>query len=131
MESITIGDVAAALMVLLYIAKKGLEISGWARGAMIADELRAALEGAADFIALARAGDVVSVDRASEIAAAQVRGLEAADVKPIVQALAEKAAGTHYGVTVSMDGDGNISVDPTGLASKLTRKAGKWLKKVF
>ena len=95
------------------------------------DAAQDALSEARDYIVQARAGAVFQIDRAAEVAASKIKGVEASEVRPVVESLVNRARDNRYGVTVTLDGDGNVRVDPSGLASKLTRKAGKWLKKVF
>jgi hypothetical protein len=94
--------------------------------------LQSALQRAGELIAGARSGQsMLNVDKASEAVAAHVKGASAADVKPIVESLVAKAADSRYGVNITLDGAGNVNVDPSGLVGKAAHKAGKWLKKVF
>ena len=73
----------------------------------------------------------MSASTSAEVAASKIKGVEASEVRPVVESLVNRARDNRYGVTVTLDGDGNVRVDPSGIASKLTRKAGRWLKKVF
>jgi hypothetical protein len=131
MKALTLNDYLLIGVLVIYLLRKLLAISGWERGAMIADELQEALQEARDFIAKARAGDTLQIDRAAEAAAAKIKGVNAAEMRPVVEALVNRASDNRYGVNFALDTDGNVSVDPSGLAAKLSHKAGKWLKKVF
>lgn len=131
MKELTLNDWLLIGVVALFLLRKLLAVSGWERGAMIADELQEALQEARDFIAKARAGDALQIDRAVEVAAAKIKGIDATELRPMVEALVARASDNRYGVNVTLDAEGNVRVDPSGLAAKFTRKAGKWLKKVF
>lgn len=125
-------DYVLAAMILLLLAGKVCKLAGWTKGALIADELEAALQKSRDLIAAIRGGgSTLNVENASEKVASQLSGVSAADVKPLVESLVESAVANKYGVSVTLDSSGNVKVDTTNLATKFVRKAGKWLKKVF
>ncbi len=131
MEALSMSDVVVLVMLLAIVASRVMKLAGWDRGAYIADELAGALRDAQGLIAAARDGGTVNLDRAAEAVAAQVKGVEAKDVRPIIESLASRAADDRYGLSVRLDSGGNVSVDPSGLAAKAVYKAGKWLKKIF
>ena len=131
MKELSLNDWLLIGIAALLVARKVMALLGWDRGALIADELRAALGEARGLILDARAGNVFQIERAAEVAASRIKGVEAAELRPIIESLVARAEDNRYGVAVALDGDGNISVDPSGLAAKFARKAGKWLKKVF
>jgi len=132
MRNLTLNDYVMIGMIAMLVIGKIMKLCGWDRGVLIADELEAALQRARELIAGARAGQgALNVDKASEAVAAQIKGASAADVKPIVESLAINAKDNRYGVNITLDADGNVRVDPSGLAGKAAHKAGKWLKKVF
>jgi hypothetical protein len=118
-------------IVVVLALRKTLKALGWNRGAMIADELEGALREARDFIVQARAGDALQIDRAAEVVSSKISGVSAGDVKPVIAALVAGAADSRYGVNFALDSQGNVTVDTSGIAAKLARKTGKWLKKVF
>ncbi len=130
--SLSFSDYVLAAMILLLLAGKVCKLAGWTKGALIADELEAALQKSRDLIAAIRGGgSTLNVENASEKVASQLSGVSAADVKPLVESLVESAVANKYGVSVTLDSSGNVKVDTTNLATKFVRKAGKWLKKVF
>jgi len=132
MENITASEIFVCCTVLVYLGARLMKMLGWHKGALIADELGRALQEAGELIMEARVkGAVWNIDRAAEAAAAKIKGVDAGDLRPVVEGLVTRASHEGGGVSVSIDGRGNVRVDPTGLASKLARKAGKWLKKVF
>jgi len=129
---LSFSDYVLAAMILLLLAGKVCKLAGWTKGALIADELEAALQKSRDLIAAIRGGgSTLNVENASEKVASQLSGVSAADVKPLVESLVESAVANKYGVSVTLDSSGNVKVDTTNLATKFVRKAGKWLKKVF
>ncbi len=137
MDKLTFSDYVLIGVLVMFAAGKIARILKWDRGALIADELGAALGEARGFIVDARAAGskgsaaTVNIDRACEAAAARVKGLNSADVKPLVESLVSSSRGSRYGVEFSLDEEGNVRVDPSGFAAKAAHKAGKWLKKVF
>jgi len=132
MQGLTLSDYVMLGMISTVVIGKVMKLCGWDRGALIADELQSGLQSAKDLINGARAGQgALNVDKASETVAAQIKGATATDVKPIVESLVSKAADNRYGVNITLDGDGNVKVDPSGLAAKMAHKEGKWIKKVF
>lgn len=131
METLSISDMVVGAMLLAVVAARVMKLAGWDRGALIADEMAGALRGAQDLIAAAQKGDLVNLDRAADAVAAQVKGVESRDVRPIVESLVDRAADNRYGLSVRIDSGGNVSVDPSGLAAKAVYKAGKWFKKIF
>lgn len=137
MDKLTFSDYVLIGVLAMFAVGKIARILKWDRGALIADELGAALREARGFITDARAAGakdpaaIVNIDRACEAAAARVKGLDSAAVKPLVESLVTSSRGSRYGVEFSLDEDGNVRVDPSGFAAKAAHKAGKWLKKVF
>ncbi len=131
MENLTLNDYALIALVAIIAAKKLMSLAGWDRGAMVADELQSALAEARSFILKAKAGDIPQIDRAAEVAASKLKGVDAEDVKPIITALVNAGQDARNGATFKIDGQGNIEVNPAGVAAKLARKSAKWLKKVF
>ncbi|MFA6448275.1 MAG: hypothetical protein WCX65_02305 [bacterium] len=132
MAHLALSDYVLLGIIVMMVIGKAMKLCGWDRGALIADELEDALQRSRELIAGARAGEgAFNIDKASEAAAARIKGASAADVRPIVESLVSDAADNRYGVSVTLDSDGNVKVDPSGLAAKAARKAGKWLKKVF
>lgn len=127
----TVNDYILIGMIVLLIFKKLLVMSGCGKGAAVAGQLEDALQEARDFMIQARAGDLLQIDRAAEVAASKIKGTTAADIKPLIENLVTRSHGTHSGVSFNLDSDGNINVDPSGLAVKLVHKSTKWLKKVF
>mgnify|MGYP006283682421 CR=1 FL=1 len=132
MENIGINEIVTAGIILLFLSGKVMKLAGWEKGILIADELRDGLEEAREFIVAARVeGNLCNIDRAAETAAAHVKGLDSKDVRPVIEGLVSRASHSSNGISVSIDGNGDLKVDPTGAISKLAGKAGKWLRKVF
>lgn len=132
MNNMSAGDMAACAAIALFLLERVFRLLGWEKGAYIADELQDALRDAREFIIAARSGgSVANIDRAAETAAAKIKGVSAEDVRPIIRNLVEKSSDNRYGVSVSIDQGGNVSVDPSGLVAKMARKSKKWIKKVF
>lgn len=132
MENLSVQEWLALGIVAMFALAKFFKLLGWDRGAFIADELRDALHEARGFIASAReGGGAEDIERAAAAAAAKVRGLDVDDARPIIENLVKNGGDSRYGVTVSLDGNGGVRVDPSGAVNKAGRKLGKWFKKVF
>lgn len=109
-----------------------LRILGKAKAARAAAEFLVALQEAAHLIAPAVTdGKPVNERGIATAVAAEVRGVDLHDVKPVITALAAGTTATHKGVEFSLDDEGKIRVDASELAAGKARKFGKWLKKVF
>ena len=109
-----------------------LRILGKVKAAKAAAKFLVALQEAAHLIAPAvQDGKPVNETGIAKAVAAEVRGVDLYDVKPIITALAAGTTATHKGVEFSLDDEGKIRVDASELATSKARKLGKWLRKVF
>lgn len=133
MQNLTFSDYIVFGIILMFLLGRIFTMLGWKKGVYIADELQKALQQGRDLILSARnvpGGEPQKIDQAAQTAAASIRGLNVADVRPIIENLVGQAQDKRNGVSVTLDSDGNIKVDPTGAVTKVAHKVGKWFKKV-
>ena len=116
----------------LFLIGKVCALLGFTRGAKVVDELQSAMNEFKTEIKEAK-GSAGSIQGISEKIAAQVPGVSAEIVKPLVVQAAHGLDGTvsKIGMDVKIDNAGNISLDPSGLVQNKARKIGKFFKKVF
>ena len=107
-------QIVVVLMLLtvgLAFLSKIFGMLGWKKGAFIASELQKALREVDDEIRGIANGDV-NIDTVSEKVASTVSGVTAEEIKPIIEMAVDANPTKGYGVTVDLDKDGKITVNP-------------------
>ena len=135
-KEITLDQWIIIFFATMMILNKVFNALGWKKGVLIIDEIREAVQDSRDLIMTAKNAAngttaIYNINDASKSIAAKVEGLTEHDVQKVVGDLVKGSCGEINGVKLLMDSQGNISADFSNLATKYTRKLGKWVKKAF
>jgi len=130
----SIEEILACLIIAAVILRVVSKQFGWNRWVSIADDIEGGLREAQDMIRGFRADPNMTISDVSTKAAAHIKGLKKDEVDDIITTLVNLTDGRSVlstnGVEIGFK-NGDISVNPTGLIAKKTRKLSKWARKIF
>ena len=137
-------QVLAWAMVISLVAHKLFEKLGWIKAALVLDEVREGLEKAKPYLIKASKLNQLptitaeackdlelNIEKATKQAAAHIKGVDAKDLDDMIKTLISYNAVEAKGVAITLNADGDLSVDPSGAIKKYSSKVGKWFKKVI